>query len=153
MVREFEGHRTYRKGEYMTPECYVHEIRRMICDKNAIPQRAYYWGLYKQKTYRWINGYINKSGWYTDYSGMVYGNMRQGGFRFVQISGGVGHRPFFRLRLQKIQEQLDLDAVQIFRHKKSPFLTCVQQNKPHSLYLQQTGVCLAYTRSGFREFS
>ena len=73
MVREFEGHRTYRKGEYMTPECYVHEIRRMICDKNAIPQRAYYWGLYKQKTYRWINGYINKSGWYTDYSGMVYG--------------------------------------------------------------------------------
>ena len=57
----------------MTPECYVHEIRRMICDKNVIPQRAYYWGLYKQKTYRWINGYINKSGWYTDYSGMVYG--------------------------------------------------------------------------------
>lgn len=73
MVREFEGLRTYRKGEYMTPECYVHEIRRMICDRNAIPQRAYYWGLYKQKTYRWINGYINKSGWYTDYSGMVYG--------------------------------------------------------------------------------
>ncbi|RAQ22133.1 hypothetical protein DPQ25_13675 [Hydrogeniiclostridium mannosilyticum] len=73
MVREFEGHRTYRKGGYMTPECYVHEIRRMICDKNAIPQRAYYWGLYKQKTFRWINGYINRSGWYTDYSGMVYG--------------------------------------------------------------------------------
>lgn len=73
MIREFEGYRAYRKGEYMTPECYIHEIHRTICDKNAIPQRAYYWGIYKQKTYRWINGYINKGGWYTDYSGMVYG--------------------------------------------------------------------------------
>ena len=73
MLREFEGCRTYRKGEYMTPECYIHEIRRMICDKNAIPQRAYYWGLYKQKSLRWISGYINRGGWWSDYSGRVYG--------------------------------------------------------------------------------
>ena len=58
----------------MTPGFSVNEVRRVICDKDAIPQRAYYWGVYKQKNIRWIKTGISSHGYYwEDYSGKVYG--------------------------------------------------------------------------------
>ena len=80
-------------------------------------------------------------------------DMRQGGFRLIQISGGVGHRPLFRLRLQKIQEQLDLDAVQIFRHKKIPFPNLrTAKQAPFAVSPANRRLSCIYN-SGFREFS
>ena len=74
IVREFEGYRFYRKGQYTTPGFSVNEVRRIICNKDAIPQRAYYWGVYKQKNIRWIKTGISSHGYsWEDYSGKVYG--------------------------------------------------------------------------------
>lgn len=73
MVREFEGHRKYWKGEYESPEVYVHERRRVIYDNGAKGIRAYYWGDYKQTTFRWITSSLCSPSWYGDASGRVYG--------------------------------------------------------------------------------
>lgn len=72
MLREFEGKRTYRKGQYMKPEVFSFELRRMICDKNGFPQRIYYWGNYKQRYCRWILGHLSKSFYYSS-AGRIYG--------------------------------------------------------------------------------
>lgn len=90
MLREFEGSRIYLKGMYMTPRLLCFEYRRVICDKSSIPQRTYYWGLYKQINHRWIQGILSRSGWYGDFRGMIYGKtmpnlfkneLKQTGFR------------------------------------------------------------------------
>ncbi len=54
ILREFNGYRRYRKGDYKNPEVSSWEIRRAIYDHNANPINAYYWGLYKQAETRWI---------------------------------------------------------------------------------------------------
>lgn len=75
MVREFEGSRTYKKGEYRSPSVVCHEIRRAIFDGQGTPLRAYYWGQYKNKYIRWIRGNVCGTDlcWYMSEHGRVYG--------------------------------------------------------------------------------
>lgn len=73
MIREFESRRTYRKGDYRSPEIYSHEFRRAIYNDELKPQRAYYWGDYKQSEMRWIRTGFYRSYWYHDNRGVVYG--------------------------------------------------------------------------------
>ena len=79
MIREFTAERFYRKESYQTPSLSIHEIRRVICDKAALPLRAYYWGDYKHKAFRWISSCICSPSYYAHYGyggseiGRVYG--------------------------------------------------------------------------------
>lgn len=76
MLREFQVRRIHPKGRYSEPDIGYFEIRRIICDKNSNPQRAYYYGCYKQTQYRWIAtglASISKSYFYFSYEGKVYG--------------------------------------------------------------------------------
>lgn len=74
MIRMFEGTCKYRKEDYENPECWNHECRRVICDHSGNLLRAYYWGDYKHREFRWIANVVSASyhGW-NDYSGMIYG--------------------------------------------------------------------------------
>lgn len=54
VIRMFLGRRLYRKGQYLTPELQIKEIRRTICGKDGLPSRAYYWDRYKHMEMRWI---------------------------------------------------------------------------------------------------
>lgn len=73
ILREFTGYKKYRKGEYKTPECNSHEIRRALYDPSAKPINAYYWGLYKQSEFRWIRTHFCNPSWYNTKIGRVYG--------------------------------------------------------------------------------
>lgn len=73
MIREFKGFRRYCRGKYKEMEYYSSEIRRVIYDQNAQPLRAYYWGLYKYISHRWIKGFPCRSTWYGGQEGRVYG--------------------------------------------------------------------------------
>jgi len=76
VVRMFIGHRFYSKETYQTPELSIREIRRTIYGPDAKPLRAYYWGDYKQKTYRWIATDLcraYRSYYYGEQTGKVYG--------------------------------------------------------------------------------
>lgn len=75
MLREFIVRRTHKRYKHENPEVYSHEVRRVICDKNGIPQRAYYYGLYKQVKHRWIATPIAGVGYYyyNRYEGKLYG--------------------------------------------------------------------------------
>ena len=73
VIRQFEGYRLYKKGSYTTPECMMREIRRSIFDKYGMALRSYYWGMFKQRTTRWMPASICSPGYYGDDSGMVYG--------------------------------------------------------------------------------
>lgn len=75
MIRMFEGTCKYRKGHYDEPEYWYQECRRVICDHDGKPMRAYYWGDYKHCEMRWIVGSVITSSHYSwyDYSGMIYG--------------------------------------------------------------------------------
>ena len=79
VIREFTAERFYRKESYQTPSLSIHEIRRVICDKAALPLRAYYWGDYKHKAFRWISSCICSPSYYAHYGyggseiGRVYG--------------------------------------------------------------------------------
>ena len=75
MIRMFEGTCKYRKGHYDEPEYWYQECRRVICDHDGKPMRAYYWGDYKHCEMRWIVGSVITSSYYSwyDYSGMIYG--------------------------------------------------------------------------------
>lgn len=73
ILREFNGYRKYRKGDYKNPEVCSWEIRRAIYDHNAKPLNAYYWGMYKQCETRWIRtGFCNPH-WYGGGKGRIYG--------------------------------------------------------------------------------
>ena len=73
ILREFNGYRRYRKGDYKNPEVSSWEIRRAIYDHNANPINAYYWGLYKLAETRWIRTSFCVPNWYGDGRGRVYG--------------------------------------------------------------------------------
>ena len=72
-VREFYGSRYYKKGEYKQPELRCYEERRIIYDKTARNPRAYYYGLYKNRSYRWIKAGLCGAGWIGATDGRVYG--------------------------------------------------------------------------------
>ena len=73
MIRNFEGYKRFNKGKYRTPEVCTWEIRRAICNHNAIPLSAYYWGDYKHAEIRWIKTGFCHPNWYGRTEGKVYG--------------------------------------------------------------------------------
>ena len=58
MVREFLGHCSYYRGEYMNPHYSTWEVRRALFDKNGKSVSAYNWGVYKQQHARWIKNNV-----------------------------------------------------------------------------------------------
>ena len=73
VVREFWAERSYSKETYRNVKVFYHELRRAIFDADAKPVQAFYWGVYKQRTSRWIKGCNCSEGYYPDESGRVYG--------------------------------------------------------------------------------
>lgn len=73
VVREFWAERSYSKEKYRNVTAFCHEFRRAVFDADAKPVQAFYWGVYKQRTSRWIKGYNCGDGYYPDESGRVYG--------------------------------------------------------------------------------
>lgn len=73
VVREFWAERSYSKEKYRNVTAFCHEFRRAIFDADTNPVQAFYWGVYKQRTSRWIKGYNCGAGYYPDESGRVYG--------------------------------------------------------------------------------
>lgn len=58
MVREFLGHSSYYRGEYMNPHYSTWKVRRALFDKNGKSVSAYNWGVYKQQHARWIKNNV-----------------------------------------------------------------------------------------------
>ena len=73
VIREFWAKRFYSNTRYQNVKSNYHEIRRSIFDADRNPRNAYYWGLYKQRTTRWIEGCNCTAGYCSDESGRVYG--------------------------------------------------------------------------------
>ncbi len=78
ILREFCANRRHPKGNHKEAEANASELRRVICDKNGIPIRAYYFGNYKNAEYRWIEGCLASVSrgyiyFYNSYEGKVYG--------------------------------------------------------------------------------
>ena len=73
VIREFWAERTHDKEKYRNIKAFYHEFRRAIFDADAKPVQAFYWGVYKQRTSRWIKGCNCSEGYYPDESGRVYG--------------------------------------------------------------------------------
>ncbi len=73
MLREFVGHTTYYRGKYKDPHIYKHEERRVLYDHNAKPIRAYWWGVYRQRNSRWIEGEFRGASLYYQNKGKIYG--------------------------------------------------------------------------------
>ena len=73
VIREFWAERSYSKEKYRNVKAFYHEYRRAIFDADAKPDQAFYWGVYKQRTSRWIKGCNCSEGYYPDESGRVYG--------------------------------------------------------------------------------
>lgn len=76
VIRLFAVRRWYRKGKHETPEVTSREMRRVIYDEN-LRGSAFYYGLYKNLEYRWIQGSEMRNGCYSnyywrDYKGLVY---------------------------------------------------------------------------------
>lgn len=71
VVRYFQGLRKYPKGRHQAPECVCFEIERTIYDTNAKMLKAYQWGNYRQREFRWIPA--RPDSWYSIYQGQVYG--------------------------------------------------------------------------------
>lgn len=57
ILRVFEGEKILRRGKYHSPEYYCFEYGRFIFDQEGKSLSNYSYGLYKQKTKRWIPCY------------------------------------------------------------------------------------------------
>lgn len=73
VIREFWAERSYSRENYRNVKAFYHEFRRAIFDADAKPVQAFYWGLYKQRSLRWIKGYNCSANYARDESGRVYG--------------------------------------------------------------------------------
>ena len=73
VVREFWAERSYSKETYRNGKVFYHELRRALFDADTNPVQAFYWGVYKQSSSRWIEGYNCTAGYYSDEFGHVYG--------------------------------------------------------------------------------
>jgi hypothetical protein len=73
VIREFWAERTHDKEKYRNIKAFYHEFRRAIFDADAKPVQAFYWGVYKQRTSRWIKGYNCSIGYMGNENGRVYG--------------------------------------------------------------------------------
>ena len=88
VIREFWAERSYSKEKYQNIAAFCHEFRRAIFDADTNPVQAFYWGVYKQRTSRWIKGYNCDAGYYPDESGRVYGRtIPQLAKKFLQRTG------------------------------------------------------------------
>ena len=58
---------------YRNVKAFYHEFRRAIFDADAKPVQAFYWGVYKQRTSRWIKGCNCSIGYMGNENGRVYG--------------------------------------------------------------------------------
>ena len=63
IIRQFAAQRFYRKGEYETPKTICNENGRVIYDKD-LAGTQYYYGMYKQRGLRWVEGYPSYSFFY-----------------------------------------------------------------------------------------
>lgn len=70
ILREFWAYRVHNKENYKEPELHCTEHLRHIYDADA-NCRSYYWGDYKHRAIRWIEGAPNFS-WYTGCDGYSY---------------------------------------------------------------------------------
>lgn len=78
VIRDFRASRTYRPGEYRTPELFYHEYRRTICDPYGHLLRAYYWTVYKQTNLRWVQSSLCSANWWDTTRSPVYGKTLPG---------------------------------------------------------------------------
>lgn len=53
IIRQYSIYKQYTKGNYLKPEIYASEERRVLLDRE-LNGESYYYGLYKQTTTRWI---------------------------------------------------------------------------------------------------
>lgn len=114
MLREFSVKRIHRKYEHKNPYVYAHELRRVICNKNGVPMRAYYYATYKQTIPRWIGGGLASvsRGYFSNYyDGKVYGKtmpsllnnelQRTGIWEYYRRKGAVEPERFLRAVQEK----------------------------------------------------
>ncbi len=73
VIRYFTGFRKYSKGGYKLPERSCQEVRRVICDSSGRFLRAYEWGRYKMKSFRWILSGECSPYWSDSFMGRTYG--------------------------------------------------------------------------------
>lgn len=66
VVRMFETRRWYKKTNYKVPELTCHEQRRIIYNSN-LDASPFYYGPYKNITYRWIKGEWKRYGMFGSY--------------------------------------------------------------------------------------
>lgn len=76
VVREFWAARFYAKDAWETPRVACMEKLRTIYDEQLKP-RTYFWGDYKHRGFRWIEGMPNPS-WYSPQSSYYYHGGRPG---------------------------------------------------------------------------
>lgn len=113
MIREYNVSRFYHRGKPFEPELYISECRRVICDKNAFPQRAYWYGTYKQQYLRWIEGGLARS-YYSYYTGKIYPKTLKSLSRTILKPTGL--KEFYRYK--KI---IDPEAY-LATYKKRPYI-------------------------------
>ncbi len=73
MIRQFEGYRYYKRGEFQNPHISCYEVRRVLYDESAKPLRSYYWGPYRQQYCRWNAGGFRSANSYYQQKGRIYG--------------------------------------------------------------------------------
>lgn len=73
MIREFITSKQYTRENYKTPKLCISEHRRAIGNRQGKMERAYYFGDYKNVTYRWIETGICSSTWSGNEAGKIYG--------------------------------------------------------------------------------
>lgn len=71
IVRQFEARSFYRKSGYKTPRISCDEVRRIFFNSEW-RGKAFYYGCYKQREYRWIRGGVYAGTNYNWYKGEVY---------------------------------------------------------------------------------
>lgn len=71
MIREFHSHRVYHRGLPFAPQFDYYEIRRIVCNDAGMPLRAYFYGDFKRRAFRWIGGRLCGSQYYA-VNGRIY---------------------------------------------------------------------------------
>lgn len=71
VIRQFRCWKRFEKGNYEDPEVIAAEERRVLYNRQ-FNRRAFYWGLYKNDHYRWIEGNGGYYGYYSGCKGKVY---------------------------------------------------------------------------------
>ena len=88
VIREFWAERSYSKEKYRNVAAFCHEFSRTIFDADTNPTQAFFWGVYKQRTPRWIKGYTCSVEYAGNESGRVYGRtIPQLAKNFLQWTG------------------------------------------------------------------